>query len=42
MRIIVDAMGGDHAPGVVIEGAIAAVKEYDIEVVRVGDEPVIR
>lgn len=38
MRIIVDAMGGDYAPGVVIQGAIAAVKEYNIEVVLVGDE----
>ncbi len=37
MKIVVDAMGGDHAPEVVIEGAIAAVKEYDLEVVLVGD-----
>ncbi|MCX5702310.1 MAG: phosphate acyltransferase PlsX [Candidatus Omnitrophica bacterium] len=38
MKIIVDAMGGDYAPQVVIEGAIAAVKEYGIDVVLVGDE----
>jgi phosphate acyltransferase len=38
MKIIVDAMGGDYAPDVVIEGAIAAVKEYQIEVVLVGDQ----
>lgn len=38
MKIIVDAMGGDHAPEVVVEGAVAAVKEYDVEVVLVGDE----
>lgn len=39
MRIAVDAMGGDHAPEVVIEGAVAAVKEYEgVEVVLVGDE----
>jgi glycerol-3-phosphate acyltransferase PlsX len=38
MKIIVDAMGGDYAPGVVIKGAIAAVKEYDAEVVLVGNE----
>ena len=31
-------MGGDYAPEVVIEGAIAAVKEYNTEVVLVGDE----
>jgi glycerol-3-phosphate acyltransferase PlsX len=38
MKIIVDAMGGDYAPEVVIDGAIAAVKEYNLNVVLVGDE----
>jgi glycerol-3-phosphate acyltransferase PlsX len=38
MKIIVDAMGGDYAPEVVIEGAVAAVKEYKVEVALVGDE----
>jgi glycerol-3-phosphate acyltransferase PlsX len=38
MKIIVDAMGGDYAPRVVIEGAIAAAKEYSIEIGLVGDE----
>lgn len=42
MKIIVDAMGGDYAPRVVIEGAIAAVKNHDIEVILIGDEPRIR
>lgn len=42
MRIIVDAMGGDYAPGVVIKGAIAAVKEYDTKVVLVGNEEEIK
>lgn len=37
MKIVVDAMGGDYAPEVVIEGAVAAVKEYNIEVILVGD-----
>ncbi len=39
MRIVVDAMGGDHAPQVVVEGAISAVKDYGVEVILVGDEP---
>jgi phosphate acyltransferase len=39
MKIVVDAMGGDHAPDVVIEGAIAAVQEYGVEVILVGDQP---
>jgi glycerol-3-phosphate acyltransferase PlsX len=38
MKIAVDAMGGDHAPDVVIEGAIAAIKEYGVEVILVGDQ----
>jgi glycerol-3-phosphate acyltransferase PlsX len=42
MKIIVDAMGGDYAPEVVIEGAIAAVKEYNVEVILVGDEDRIK
>jgi glycerol-3-phosphate acyltransferase PlsX len=41
MRIVVDAMGGDYAPGVVIEGAVAAVKEYDTRIILVGEERTI-
>ncbi len=36
MRIIVDAMGGDHAPRSNVEGALAAMREYGIEVILVG------
>lgn len=44
MRIVVDAMGGDDAPSVEVEGAVAAVREggLDADVVLVGDEPAIR
>lgn len=31
-------MGGDHAPGVVVDGAVLAAREFPIEVVLVGDE----
>ncbi|MDD5255872.1 MAG: phosphate acyltransferase PlsX, partial [Candidatus Omnitrophica bacterium] len=37
MKIVVDAMGGDYAPEVVVEGAVAAVKEFATEVILVGD-----
>lgn len=37
MRIVVDAMGGDYAPDVVIEGTISAVREYGVAVTLVGD-----
>ena len=36
MKIIVDAMGGDHAPEAPVKGALDAVKEYGVEVVLVG------
>ncbi len=42
MRIVVDAMGGDHGPVVVIDGALAAVKEYNTDIVLVGDEAKIK
>jgi len=37
MRIVVDAMGGDHAPGVVVEGAVSAAKDYKLEIILVGN-----
>jgi phosphate acyltransferase len=42
MFIAVDAMGGDHAPGAVVEGALQAAEEYQISVLLVGDEESIR
>jgi phosphate acyltransferase len=38
MRIALDAMGGDHAPGPIVTGAIEAVHaQHDLTVVLVGD-----
>jgi glycerol-3-phosphate acyltransferase PlsX len=42
MKIIVDAMGGDFAPRVVVEGTIEAVKEYGVDVCLVGDQEKIK
>nr|MBP7216363.1 phosphate--acyl-ACP acyltransferase [Candidatus Omnitrophota bacterium] len=42
MRIVVDAMGGDHGPGVVVDGVVQAVKEFNREVILVGDEQAIK
>lgn len=36
LRIAVDAMGGDKAPGEIVQGALDAAREYGIEVVLVG------
>ncbi|SKA92257.1 phosphate:acyl-[acyl carrier protein] acyltransferase [Caloramator quimbayensis] len=38
MKIIVDAMGGDNAPLEVVKGSYLAAKEYDIEILLVGDK----
>ena len=35
-KIAVDAMGGDRAPEVVIEGALLARQEFGVEIVLVG------
>jgi len=40
--IAVDAMGADRAPKPEVEGAILATRHYDVEVVLVGKEEVIR
>ncbi len=34
--VAVDAMGGDHAPGAIVAGAVAAYREHGIPVVLVG------
>ena len=39
--VAVDAMGGDNAPSVVIEGAVAASRRWGNPIVFVGDTPVI-
>ncbi len=36
MKIVVDAMGGDHAPAVVVDGAVQAARDLGLEVVLVG------
>ncbi|MBI5102022.1 MAG: phosphate acyltransferase PlsX [Nitrospirae bacterium] len=43
MLIALDAMGGDHAPTINVEGAVETVKEQDgIDVILVGDDALIR
>ncbi|HET7341075.1 MAG TPA: phosphate--acyl-ACP acyltransferase, partial [Methylomirabilota bacterium] len=41
MKIAVDAMGGDHGPAIVVEGAVAAVREFGASVILVGDRQAI-
>ena len=42
MKIAVDAMGGDHAPGEVVRGAVDAFREFGFPIVLVGREGLIR
>ena len=37
MRILIDAMGGDNAPGEIVRGAVAKLRaEFDVDVALVG------
>ncbi len=42
MKIVIDAMGGDNAPSVTVEGAVDAVKSYNINIILTGNEPIIQ
>jgi glycerol-3-phosphate acyltransferase PlsX len=41
VRVVVDAMGGDHAPKAVVEGVISAIKISDVYVFLVGQHDVV-
>jgi glycerol-3-phosphate acyltransferase PlsX len=43
VKIAIDAMGGDHAPNEIVNGALQAINTYkDISIILVGDEKQIR
>ncbi len=42
MKIVLDAMGGDYAPPVAVEGGVWAAREYGVEVILVGREEDVR
>jgi glycerol-3-phosphate acyltransferase PlsX len=42
LTIAVDAMGGDHAPKSEVEGAVRAARAYDVRVILVGQEDLLR
>ena len=41
MKVAVDAMGGDNAPSVETEGAVAACREFGISITLVGDRALL-
>ena len=38
VRVAVDAMGGDYAPGEIVKGAVEAARSNTVEIILVGDE----
>jgi len=42
MKIAVDAMGGDFGPGVAVEGAVQASREWDVDILLVGAESLVK
>lgn len=42
MKIALDAMGGDYAPQKIVEGAVLAARDYNIEAILVGDQNAIK
>ena len=42
MKIIIDAMGGDNAPQAIVSGAVAAQKEFGVDIVLVGREAEVK
>ena len=42
MKIVVDAMGGDHAPAVVVDGAVQAARDLGLEIILVGRQEAIQ
>ncbi|WP_432400642.1 phosphate acyltransferase PlsX [Wukongibacter sp. M2B1] len=42
MKIAIDAMGGDNAPGAIIAGSVLALEEIDSDIVLIGREETIK
>ncbi len=42
MKIVVDAMGGDRAPAVVVDGAVQAARDLGLEIVLVGQRDAVQ
>ncbi|MCC8077786.1 MAG: phosphate acyltransferase PlsX [Oscillospiraceae bacterium] len=42
LKIIVDAMSGDNAPGEIVKGALSAAQEFGVDIVLVGQEDALQ
>lgn len=41
MKVVIDAMGGDHGPQVTVKGAVDAANIFGVEIILTGDENII-
>ena len=41
MKILVDAMGGDHAPDEIIKGCVNSINDLESDIVLIGKEEII-
>ncbi|MDB3085060.1 phosphate acyltransferase PlsX [Clostridioides difficile] len=41
MKIVIDGMGGDNAPKSNVEGAVNAIKEYNVDLIITGDKDLL-
>lgn len=41
MKVVVDGMGGDNSPQVIVEGCVLAQKEYDVDIIITGKKELI-
>jgi len=41
VRVAIDAMGGDYAPGEIVKGAVAAAQKSDVEIILVGPTDIV-
>jgi glycerol-3-phosphate acyltransferase PlsX len=41
MKIVVDAMGGDHAPAIVVDGAVQAARDLGLEIILIGQQAAV-
>lgn len=41
MKIVIDGMGGDNAPKSNVEGAVNAIKEYNVDLIITGDKEIL-
>ena len=42
ITVAVDAMGGDHGPGVIVEGAINSARKWGTKIILVGDTDTVQ